>query len=50
MAASVVPAVWGRQKDLSSPGILQETGFRVIKEHKVRQGFYPSRILTSVKD
>jgi ubiquinone/menaquinone biosynthesis C-methylase UbiE len=50
VAASVVPAFWGRQMDLSAPGILQETGFRVIKEHKVRQGFYPSRILTSVKD
>jgi ubiquinone/menaquinone biosynthesis C-methylase UbiE len=50
VAASVVPAFWGRQMDLSAPGILQETGFRVIKEHKVRQGFYPSRILTSIKD
>ena len=50
VAASIVPAFWGRQMDLSAPGILEATGFRVIKEQKVRQGFYPSRILTSIKD
>jgi ubiquinone/menaquinone biosynthesis C-methylase UbiE len=50
VAASIVPAFWGRQMDRSAPGILEAAGFRVTQERLVRQGFYPSRILTSVKD
>ncbi len=49
VAASIVPAFWGRQMDHSAPGILEDCGFRVVKEKLVRQGFYPSRILTSIK-
>jgi ubiquinone/menaquinone biosynthesis C-methylase UbiE len=49
VAAAIVPAFWGRQMDKSAPGILEATGFRVTQERLVRQGFYPSRILTSVK-
>ena len=50
VAASMVPAFWGRQVDSSAHGILEETGFRVTQERLVRQGFYPSRILTAIKD
>ena len=50
VAASIVPAFWGRQMDLSAPSILRECGFRVTQEQLVRQGFYPSRILTAIKD
>lgn len=50
VAASLVPAFWGRQMDESAPGILAETGFRITQEHLVRQGFYPSRILTAIRD
>jgi len=49
VAASVVPAFWGRQMDLSAPAILESTGFRVTGERLVKQSFYPSRILTSIK-
>lgn len=50
VAASIVPAFWGRQMDKSAPGILEATGFRVTRERLVRQGFYPSRILTAIKE
>lgn len=50
VAASLVPAFWGRQMDKSAPGILEATGFRVTQERLVRQGFYPSRILTAIKE
>lgn len=50
VAASIVPAFWGRQMDHSAPEILESTGFRVTQERLVRQGFYPSRILTAVKE
>lgn len=50
MAASIVPAFWGVQIDHSTPEILEATGFRVTQERLVRQSFYPSRILTAIKD
>ena len=50
VASSLVPAFWGRQMDHSAPGILEATGFRVTQERLVRQGFYPSRILTAIKE
>ena len=50
VASSMVPAFWGRQMDESAPSILEECGFRVTQEQLVRQGFYPSRILTAIKD
>jgi hypothetical protein len=50
VASSLVPAFWGRQMAGSAPGILEATGFRVTQERLVRQGFYPSRILTAVKE
>ena len=50
IAGSMVPAFWGRQMDESATGILEATGFRVTQERLVRQGYYPSRILTAIKD
>lgn len=50
VASSMVPAFWGRQMDDSAPPILRECGFRITQERLVRQGFYPSRILTAIKD
>ncbi len=50
VAASLVPAFWGGQMDESAPGMLEATGFRVTQERLVRQGFYPSRILTAIKE
>jgi ubiquinone/menaquinone biosynthesis C-methylase UbiE len=47
VASSLVPAFWGRQMDHSAPAILTDCGFRVTQERLVRQGFYPSRILTA---
>ncbi|MBI2689623.1 MAG: class I SAM-dependent methyltransferase [Acidobacteria bacterium] len=50
VASSLVPAFWGRQVDGSALTLLESTGFRVTQERFVRQGFYPSRILTAIKD
>jgi ubiquinone/menaquinone biosynthesis C-methylase UbiE len=50
VAASLVPAFWGVQMDNSALAILEATGFRLTEERLVRQGYYPSRILTAVKD
>ena len=50
VAAAIVPAFWGVQMDNAAPEILEATGFRVTQERLVKQGIYPSRILTAIKD
>lgn len=50
VASSLVPSFWGRQMDQSAPAILEASGFRITQERLVRQGFYPSHILTAVKE
>ncbi len=50
VASSLVPAFWGRQVDSTADEILVDTGFRVTGERLVRQGFYPSRVLTAIRD
>lgn len=48
-AGSLVPAFWGRQIETSVPEMIHEAGLRVVKDHFVRQGFYPSRVLVARK-
>lgn len=50
LASSLVPAFWGRQMAKEAPGFLSSAGFRILRERQVRQGFYPSRILTAIKE
>lgn len=47
VAGSIAPAFWGRQVERSVPGMLRGTGFRIVKDQFVRQGFYPSRVLVT---
>lgn len=49
LASSLVPSFWGRQMDQSVVTILEASGFRITQDRLVRQGFYPSRILTAIK-
>jgi len=49
VAGSLVPAFWGRQVETSVPELIREAGLRVVKDHFVRQGFYPSRVLVARK-
>lgn len=45
----LAPAFWGRQVDQSVPELLDCAGFRITNESKLRQGFYPSRVLCARK-
>ena len=49
LAGSLAPAFWGRQVANTVPKIVDNTGFRITESREIRQGFYPSRILTSRK-
>ena len=47
VAGRLVPAFWGRQIETSVPEMIREAGLRVVNDHFVRQGFYPSRVLVA---
>jgi ubiquinone/menaquinone biosynthesis C-methylase UbiE len=49
LAGSLVPAFWGRQVEARVPALIDETGLRITGDRSLRQGFYPSRILTAKK-
>ena len=49
VAGSLVPAFWGRQIETRVPEMIRESGLRVVNDHFVRQGFYPSRVLVARK-
>jgi ubiquinone/menaquinone biosynthesis C-methylase UbiE len=45
----VAPAFWGRQVEQRAPELIESVKFRIVKDVKVRQGFYPSRVLVARK-
>jgi ubiquinone/menaquinone biosynthesis C-methylase UbiE len=45
----VAPAFWGRQVEQRVPELIESVRFRILEDHKVRQGFYPSRVLVARK-
>ncbi len=45
----VAPAFWGRQVERRAPEIMQGAQFEILADRKVRQGFYPSRVLVLSK-
>ncbi|HBY64622.1 MAG TPA: methyltransferase type 11 [Solibacterales bacterium] len=45
VAGSLVPAFWGRQVENFIPPMIEAAGFRIVADHRVRQGYYPSRVL-----
>jgi ubiquinone/menaquinone biosynthesis C-methylase UbiE len=45
----VAPAFWGRQVEQRVPELIESVRFRILEDHKVRQGFYPSRVLVAKK-
>ncbi len=47
VAGSVAPAFWGRQVEAGVPEMIRKAGFRILTDQFVRQGFYPSRVLTA---
>lgn len=45
----IAPAFWGRQVERRVPEMLESAGLRIIGDSTVRQGFYPSRVLSAKK-
>lgn len=42
---NLAPAFWGRQVESSIPDVLENYDFEVEHDKKVRQGYYPSRVM-----
>ncbi|HWE51164.1 MAG TPA: class I SAM-dependent methyltransferase [Bryobacteraceae bacterium] len=49
VAGGLAPAFWGRQVETAIPEAMDACEFAVDHDRKVRQGFYPSRILIARK-
>lgn len=49
VATKVAPAFWGRQVEGRVPELIDSMRFDIIHDQKVRQGFYPSRVLVARK-
>jgi ubiquinone/menaquinone biosynthesis C-methylase UbiE len=49
VAGKVAPAFWGRQVEERVPDLIESIQFRIVTDRTVRQGFYPSRVLTARK-
>ena len=47
VGGSIAPAFWGRQVESKVPEMLESFDFRIERDCPVRQGFYPSRVLTA---
>jgi ubiquinone/menaquinone biosynthesis C-methylase UbiE len=49
VAGGLAPAFWGRQVETAIPEAMDACDFAVEHDRKVRQGFYPSRIIIARK-
>jgi len=47
VCGSLAPAFWGRQVEARIPELIESLDFRITGDRAIRQGFYPSRILTA---
>ena len=47
LGGSLVPDFWGRPVESRVPDLIRAAGMRVVTDHFVRQGFYPSRVLVA---
>ncbi len=50
VAATVVPAFWGKQVEHRVPDWMRSCGFRISEEKHVRQSGYPSRIVAATRE
>jgi len=49
VCGKVAPAFWGRQVEDRVPELVEASDFRIVRDAKVRQIFYPSRVLLARK-
>ncbi len=49
VCTKVAPAFWGRQVEERLPAIIETHRFKILQDEKVRQIFYPSRVLVASK-
>jgi ubiquinone/menaquinone biosynthesis C-methylase UbiE len=49
IAGRASPALWGRQVERRMPGLIESARFEIIEERRVRQVWYPSRVLVARK-
>lgn len=47
VCGSLAPAFWGRQVAQRIPELIETLDFRITGDKALRQGFYPSRVLTA---
>jgi ubiquinone/menaquinone biosynthesis C-methylase UbiE len=49
VAGGIAPAFWGRQVENHVAPLIEASRLHIIRDHHVRQGFYPSRVLVAEK-
>jgi ubiquinone/menaquinone biosynthesis C-methylase UbiE len=49
LGGALAPAFWGRQVAQAIPELIQQSDFDIEHDRKVRQGFYPSRVIVARK-
>ncbi|MDQ6705984.1 MAG: methyltransferase domain-containing protein [Acidobacteriota bacterium] len=49
MAGKIAPAFWGRQVEQRIPELIEARTFEILHDEKVKQIFYPSRVLVARK-
>jgi ubiquinone/menaquinone biosynthesis C-methylase UbiE len=47
LGGTLARAFWGRLVESEVPDMISESGMRVVSDHYLRQGYYPSRVLVS---
>lgn len=45
MGAAMIRAFWGRLVEEEVPEMIGQSGMKIIDDHSLRQGYYPSRVL-----
>jgi len=49
LGGALVPAFWGRQVAQAIPDLILQNDFDIEHDRKLRQGFYPSRVIVARK-
>ncbi len=48
-AGKLAPAFWGRQVEMRVPAAVEQARLRIVHDRRIRQGFYPSRVIVANK-